>query len=155
VTLPTDPKGDDVKPTTQTKAELRAERDGWKKLAEEGLDPTLADLRLEGGALSMALAGPVVERIAVLFVEYFRGLVASNYIEFNIHDRREPFQRYTLTMQKVGALSPADKVGVAREALKRIANADRSMFASEEPINVARSALAQLNPPPPAEATTP
>lgn len=113
-----------MRPETQTKAELRAERDQWKKLAEEGIDPTLQDMRISGGALDMALAGPAVERMATLFVEYFRGIGAANYLEFNIHDRKEPFQRYTLTMQKVGALSPADKV---RNAEARIAELEAQL----------------------------
>lgn len=106
-----------MRPETQTKAELRAERDHWKKLAEEGIDPTLKELRLDGGELNMTLAGPAVERMAVLFAEYFIGLGAKNFVEFTIYGRDR--SRYTLTMQKVGALSPVDKVRLLEEGVTR------------------------------------
>lgn len=100
---------------TETKAELRASRDAWKKLAEEGLEPRIRELRLAGADMNVQITGKAVEHISVAFVSYFKSLGAENYVEMNIHDRDEPFARYTVTVQKVGALSPADKVKAAEK----------------------------------------
>ena len=46
-----------------------------------------------------------------------------------ILDRDEPFQRYTLTVQKVGALSPADKL---RAAEARIAELESQLYSATQ-----------------------
>lgn len=96
-----------------TKAELIAERDHWQKLALEGLEPRMRQMKFGSGEFSMEVLGPAVEHIAIALVSYFKANGAENYVEMNIHDRDEPFQRYTVTVQKVGKLSPADKVRIA------------------------------------------
>jgi len=108
---------------------LAAERDEALKAAE-GLEPRIKHMRFEDGQFDMALTGQTVEAIAVAFVSHFKSLGAENYVELNIFDRAEPFQRYTVTVQKVGALSPADKVKAAeaqrdklKEALTELVNA--------------------------------
>jgi len=102
-----------MRPETQTKAELRAERDHWKKLAEEGLEPRIRDMRINGGSFDLELTGQVVEQIAVAFVSNFKALGTENYMEMQVYDRDEPFQRYIVTVQKVGKLSPHDKAQLA------------------------------------------
>lgn len=102
-----------MRPETQTKVELRAERDHWKKLAEEGLEPRIRDMRINGGSFDLELTGQVVEQIAVAFVSNFKALRAENYMEMQVYDRDEPFQRYIVTVQKVGKLSPHDKAQLA------------------------------------------
>jgi hypothetical protein len=103
---------------SETKAELRAERDHWKALAEKGLEPRIRQLRFGDGEFSMEVLGEVVEGIAVALVSQFKAGGATNFYEMNLFDRDEPFQRYTVTVQKVGALTPADKLSAAE---KRIA----------------------------------
>jgi hypothetical protein len=109
-----------MKPETQTKAELRAERDHWRKLAEEGLEPRMRQIRFGDGEFSMEVLGPAVEHIAVAFISYFKANGAENYVEMNVHDRDNPFERYTLTVQKVGNLSPADKVRIAEQKVAEL-----------------------------------
>lgn len=101
---------------------LVAERDEARETAEKGLEPRIKHMRFGDGHFDMALTGEAVEAIALAFVSYFKSLGAENYVELNLFDRAEPFQRYTVTVQKVGALSPADKVTAAeaqRDKLKQ------------------------------------
>jgi hypothetical protein len=107
-----------LRPETQTKAELRAERDHWKKLAEEGLDPRIKSMRLEDGRFDMAVTGPIVEMMAIAMVGQFKEGGAKNYMEMSLFDRDEPWSRYTVTEQKVGKLSPHDKVTKLDAALR-------------------------------------
>lgn len=113
-----------MKPETPTKAELRAERDHWKELAEKGLEPRIASMRLEDGHFDMAVTGPIVEMMAMALVGQFKEGGAKNFMEMSLFDRAEPFQRYTVTVQKVGALSPADKLSAAE---KRIADLEAEL----------------------------
>lgn len=107
----------------QTKAELRAERDHYKQLAEEGLMPRIKDMRLENGEFNMSIIGPITEYIATAFVGQFKAGGAVNFMEMNLYDRDEPFQRYTLTVQKVGANSPADKLRDAEAKIELLVKA--------------------------------
>jgi hypothetical protein len=92
---------------------LTADRDHWKELAEEGLEPRMRRMRFENGEFDMEYTGQVAETIALAMVGHFKAIGAVNYVEMNVHDRGEPFRRYTVTVQKVGAKSPADKVADA------------------------------------------
>jgi hypothetical protein len=74
----------------------------------------------------MALAGPAVQRIATIFTEYFRAGGAENFMEFTINERKEPFSRFILTMQRINGLSPADKL---RNAEARIAELEAQIAA--------------------------
>ncbi len=113
---------------TDATEELIAERDHWKALAEEGLEPRIKSMSFEDGAFDMALTGDVVKSIAVAFVSHFKAIGAENYFEMSIYDRAAPFQRYTLTMQKVGALSPTDKLKAAET---RIAELEKTLSEQE------------------------
>jgi hypothetical protein len=92
---------------------LVAERDHWKEVAEQGLEPRMRRMRFESGEFEMEYTGQVAETIALAMVGHFKAMGAVNYVEMNVHDREEPFRRYTVTIQKVGAKSPADKVAEA------------------------------------------
>lgn len=92
---------------------LTAERDHWKEIAEQGLEPRMRRMRFESGEFEMEYTGQVAETIALAMVGHFKASGAVNYLEMNIHDREEPFRRYTVTIQKVGAKSPAEKVNEA------------------------------------------
>lgn len=105
---------------------LVAERDEALKAAE-GLEPRIKHMRFEDGQFDMALTGQTVEAIAVAFVSHFKSLGAENYVELNMFDRAEPFQRYTVTVQKVGALSPADKVKAAEARRDKLKEALQAM----------------------------
>lgn len=99
-------------------AEVRAERDHYKELAEKGLDPLVKSMRFENGEINMEVAGPIVEMMAAGFVGQFKAGGAKNYMEMSLFDRDEPYQRYVLTFQKVGEKSPADLVNEARKNLE-------------------------------------
>lgn len=98
--------------------DIIAERDHYKKIAEEGTAPLLKSMRIENGEFNMDITGPIVEVMAMAFVGQFKAGGSVNYMEMSLFDRDEPYQRYTLTVQKVGAKSPAD---LANEARARVA----------------------------------
>lgn len=107
----------------QTKAEPRAERDHYKRLAEEGIMPRIKGMRFENGECNMEVVGPITEYIATAFICQFKAGGAENFMEMNFYDRDEPFQRYILTVQKVGAKSPADKLKEANAKLAMLVRA--------------------------------
>lgn len=95
-------------------ADVKAERDHYKKLADEGIEPRLQELHYGKEGFRAEVVGGAVEFLALAFVSHFKAGGAKNFVEMSIYDRDEPFQRYTLTVQKVGALSPADKLNQAQ-----------------------------------------
>jgi len=87
-------------------ARLIAERDAALAELERVLDPEMKDLHLANGGIDMAVAGPMVERLAVAMTGWFRQSGAENYVEMGLNARTEPFGRYCVTVQKYGAMSP-------------------------------------------------
>ncbi|MGU9981534.1 ead/Ea22-like family protein [Phreatobacter sp. HK31-P] len=87
-------------------------------------DPTLQHMHLENGRLDMAVAGPVVERMSLVFVEWFRETGARNNIEMSFSAKSEPFERYIVTVQKVLAKTPAEQ---RKEAEKRAEAAEAAL----------------------------
>jgi hypothetical protein len=88
-------------------------------------------MRLEDGHFDMSVTGPIVEAFAVALVGQFKEGGSANYMEMSLFDRDEPFQRYTVTVQKVGAKSPADMVNEARA---RVAELDERVESLEQEI---------------------
>lgn len=70
------------------------------------LDPEMKDLRLENGGINIAVAGPIVERMAMAVVGWFRESGAENYIEMNLNARDNPEEAYVVNVQKRGRKSP-------------------------------------------------
>jgi hypothetical protein len=111
--------------TTQKKAELKAERDHYKKLAEEGMEPRIKEMRFEDGSFNLSVTGPMVEAMAMTLVGQFIEGGATNFMEMTVFDRFvNPGDRYIVTVQKAGAKSPAD---LLREAKEKIAHLERSL----------------------------
>jgi hypothetical protein len=108
---------------------LTADVDHWKELAEKGLEPRMRRMRFENGEFEMEYTGEVAEAIALAMVGHFKASGAVNYLQMNIHDREEPFRRYTVTIQKVGAKSPADKVA---DAEARVIELEHRLAALED-----------------------
>lgn len=112
---------------------LVEERDEALTEVREYLEPRLQSMKFDSGNFDMELTGKTVEGIAVAFVSYFKaengGDRPGNYLELNVFDRDEPFQRYTVTVQKVGKLSPADK---ERAAQARATAAEASLAEARE-----------------------
>ncbi|RVO55166.1 hypothetical protein CN090_04415 [Sinorhizobium meliloti] len=96
------------------------EYDHYKNIAEEGTAPLLKSMKLENGEFNMDITGPIVEVMACAFVGQFKAGGSVNYMEMSLFDRDEPYQRYTLTVQKVGAKSPADLVDEARARIAEL-----------------------------------
>lgn len=121
----------EVETPEQMIARLTEERDHWQQMAEEGLEPRLRRMRYESGEFEMEYTGQAAEAIALAMVGHFKAMGAVNYLEMNLFDRDSPFQRYTVTIQKVGAKSPADKVREAearvRELEERVATLESSV----------------------------
>ena len=118
-----EPAGADVREAAAAIERLLAERDEARKLAEEGLEPRLRELHFGREGFSAEVTGQAVEATALAIVSYFKDLGAENFVEMNLFDRDDPFQRYNVTVQKVGALSPADKCRAAeaqRDTLKEV-----------------------------------
>ena len=122
-------------------AAAEKERDEAHEAYEKLADPSLNWMRLENGQLDMAVAGAVVQHIAATMAGWFRESGAENYVEMSLNARDEPFERYVVTVQKVGRLSPhearvaavarAEKAEAERdEARKVIAWANNSLYGS-------------------------
>ncbi len=116
-------------------ADLRArleaaerERDEAHEAYEKLAEPSLNWMRLENGQLDMAVAGAVVQHIAAAMAGWFRESGAENYVEMSLNARDEPFERYVVTVQKVGRLSPHE-ARVAAEARAEEAEAERDALA--------------------------
>ncbi|TCR64653.1 hypothetical protein [Bosea sp. BK604] len=90
------------------------------------MDPELKHLRIEGGAIDVALTGPIVQHMGLVISEHFRASGAENYIEMTYHAKTEPFETYVWTIQKrVGSNSPHDLRAKA-EARATAAEADKA-----------------------------
>lgn len=85
------------------------ERDEAKSALERVVDPKLLHLRMENGGLDMALTGEMIQHMSLLFVEWFRETGAENNIEMRFNAKTEPFECYTVTVQKAGAKTPAEQ----------------------------------------------
>lgn len=110
---------DDYKKMYEEQCEITAH---YKQLAEEGTAPLIKSMKLEEGHFDLSVTGPIVEAVAVAFVGQFKEGGSTNYMEISLFDRDEPFQRYTVTVQKVGAKSPADLVNEARAEVASLKN---------------------------------
>lgn len=110
---------DDMTDTTEQLIErLTAERDHYKDVAENGLEPMLKKMSYDSGLYDMEFTGHAAAMMAMSFVGYFKGMGATNYLEMNLNDRDAPFERYTVTIQKVSGKSPVD---LLKEAKAKIA----------------------------------
>lgn len=90
-------------------AEKERERDEARADLAKLMDPELKHLRIEGGAVDLALTGPIVQHMGLVISEHFRASGAENYIEMTYHAKTEPFETYVWTIQKrVGSNSPHD-----------------------------------------------
>lgn len=128
---------------------LQAERDALARdlgeateLLEKGMEPRLEKLTYEGGAFDAAFTGDTVKAMALAYVSHFKETGAENYLELNFADRAEPFQRYIVTVQKVGKLSPADK---EKAALVRAETAEHNLSLALNREGKYREALSGIN----------
>lgn len=94
------------------------------KAIDDLSEPAIKSFKMENGAFDIALTGPVVERIAVAMVGHFKATGAENYVEMSLYDREAPYQRYCVTVQKVGAKSPHDLLREAESALAHATKED-------------------------------
>lgn len=92
----------------------------YKQIAEKGTAPLIESMKLENGHFDLSVTGPIVEAISCAFVGQFKEGGSTNYMEMSLFDRDEPFQRYTVTVQKVGANSPADLVNEERKRVTEL-----------------------------------
>ena len=107
-------------------AAAQQERDEAHEAYEKLAEPSLNWMRLENGQLDMAVAGAVVQHIAAAIAGWFRESGAENYVEMSLNARDEPFERYVVTVQKVGRLSPHEaRVAAIARAEKAEADRDR------------------------------
>ena len=114
---------------------LQASSDGARRLADElGLGLAAHEERdFEDGEFNAELTGDTVKAMAAAWVSEFKKAGAENYFEMNLHDRSEPYQRYTVTVQKVGKLSPGEKASRARyDALVEAATIAEEQVSREE-----------------------
>lgn len=76
-------------------------------IARRVTDPTLEHLRMENGAIDLALSGPLVQHMGLVITEHFRAMNAENYLEMTYTTKTEPFESYNWTIRKqMGANSP-------------------------------------------------
>jgi hypothetical protein len=109
-------------------AEAEKQRDEALREVEDYLEPHLRSLNIESGEFRAELAGKAVEAMALSLVSTFKEGGATNYIEMSVFDRADPFQRYVVTVQKAGKLSPHEKADAA-EAKLRVAVEVLRLFA--------------------------
>lgn len=93
-------------------------------LAERVMDPSLQHLRMEGGAIDLALTGPLVQHMGLVITEHFRAMGAENYLEMTYTTKTEPYELFNWTIRKqVGPNSPHQlrlKAEGERDALRSL-----------------------------------
>lgn len=95
-----------------------------RALAEEVLHlrdaagPRLQSMRFESGHFDAAVTGQAVEAISLAFVSHLKSEGAENFIELNVHDRDDPLERYTITVQRISGKSPGQLLGEANERIR-------------------------------------
>jgi hypothetical protein len=96
-------------------------------------------MRLENGEINMAVAGPMVERLALAMTGWFRESGAENYVEMNLNARDNSDDRYCVTVQKVWAKSPhqlrAEAEAARDDALARVERLEKALEAIERMIS--------------------
>lgn len=107
-------------PAPDTIESLRAERDALQAALDDALEPRIREFHFGKEGFSAEVTGQLVERMALAFVSQFKAGGATNFYEMSIFDRDEPYQRYTVTVQKVGALTPADKLNAAEARIAEL-----------------------------------
>lgn len=76
-------------------------------VARRVTDPTLEHLRMENGAIDLALSGPLVQHMGLVITEHFRAMDAENYLEMTYTTKTEPYESFNWTIRKqVGENSP-------------------------------------------------
>jgi len=64
------------------------------------LDPELTSVRLDGNRLEeIRLAGPLVERLALILAEYCRANNIVDYVEMTLASKRQPVETFKVTVQ--------------------------------------------------------
>lgn len=81
-------------------------------------DGEIVDMRMENGAIDLAVTSKALEHLALVLTEHFRASGAKNYIEMSLHAKTEPFESYVVTVQKRnGAKTPHELREAAESAL--------------------------------------
>lgn len=103
-------------------------------MASRVMDPELQHLRMEGGAIDLALTGPLVQHMGLVITEHFRAMGAENYLEMTYTTKTEPYEQFNWTIRRqVGLNSPHQlriKAESERDALRnRLAAPARAWLA--------------------------
>ena len=110
---------------------MTRERDAALAECERIKDPLLKDMRFEDGTLNLSLTGEILERMALIVGEHFVASGAKNYIEMQLHDRKNFGVRYAISIQKCGdgAKTPhelkTEAIARAEQAEARLAEYER------------------------------
>jgi hypothetical protein len=78
-------------------------------------DPLIKHLRLENGEFNMAVGGPIVEHIGAIIVAWFKCGGAQNYVEMSFIEKVEPFDHFTLNVQRVEGKTPHELRDIAEK----------------------------------------
>ncbi len=91
-------------------------------VAQRIMDPELHHLRMEGGAIDLALTGPLVQHMGLVITEHFRAMQSENYLEMTYTTKTEPYEHFNWTIRRqVGQNSPhqlREKAERERDALQ-------------------------------------
>lgn len=98
------------------------------------MDPELHHLRMEDGAIDLALTGPLVQHMGLVITEHFRAMGTENYLEMTYTTKSEPFEHFNWTIRRqLGSNSPHQlraKAEAERDALRdRLAAPARAWLA--------------------------
>lgn len=112
------PDGADLTVWLLTELEqAEAARDEALKELKDLAEPRLQSMRMENGHFDMSVCGPIVNRFALAVVAHFREEPeAKNYFSWNIHSSEDPFERYSVTIQKNSGKSPHELRAEAERA---------------------------------------
>ncbi|MCG3884522.1 hypothetical protein I3271_07455 [Photobacterium leiognathi] len=87
----------------------------------------------EGETVGVNVKGGVVHTFCGFFINEFKASGATNFLEFGFSDA-ETYERYIMTIQKVGALRPTDKiselVSICGELVKATDNTQKAKLMS-------------------------
>ena len=73
--------------------------------------------------LGLKLEGSILHVFAAGFVHHFHAQGATNFLEVEFVDPKEPNERYTLTIQRLKGLRPAIKASLTTDAAIELMNA--------------------------------
>jgi hypothetical protein len=107
---------------------IKKQRVEIEKLQDQLVDAMVGDIKItefvaREEELGLKLEGSILHVFAAGFVHHFHAQGATNFLEVEFVDPKEPNERYTLTIQRLKGLRPAIKASLTTDAAIELMNA--------------------------------